>query len=356
MSSELQDFRQVYTQYVTDVLEPTRRTVQGVFDDWREPEFWANYKRYEENALPAPTQRTKLRVKRIESVLDKFRRMPDEFPGQPDGDNLRRMRDALGARTIVFFPSQLAMMDTEIRSGRHFEISDEKGPKSYIPRHMMEAIGLNPDVFRGDAKKPSGYSSLHYTVRLVKPAVDENPWFELQTRTMLEEVWGEVEHQIGYKPDQHTDFAVKRQFRVISDHLTALDSHFDFLSNELLFLQANAGPEEGDLLNAENLPAVLRRLECLVLQREINGLLRVLGDYEITTVGALLRLGHQELIEAIQAEYRRLKGGRAPTAFDIVPVLIQMDSRSTADDARRILRVHIDIADQVRQQRRRRAG
>lgn len=347
-SDELEEFRDTYEEYRQRVLEPLSKRVNDVFTEWREPSYWRAYSRFEESAIPAPLQRTKVRIKRIESVLDKFRRMPDEFPGAPGEENLRRMRDAIGARIVVFFPGQLDMVDREVRSGKHFELSPEIEPKSYLPRHMMESCGLDPARFRGASKKPSGYASIHYAVRLVNGPGSGNPWFEIQTRTMLEEVWGEVEHQIGYKPDSETSFSVKRQFRVISEHLGALDAHFDFLNNEVAFLQANTDIEDDDTLNAENLPRVLRGLECVILQREINGLIRVLQDHGVTTVGALKHIARLDLVEAIQTEYRALKDGRTPTAFDVVPVLLSLDVKAAADDARRVLRLHVDIADRAR--------
>jgi putative GTP pyrophosphokinase len=275
--------------------------------------------------------------------------MPEEFPGPPAVENLARMRDAFGARIIVFFPSHLAMIDREIRSGRHFEVSDSFAPKSFLSAAALEWIGLDPASFRGkSAPKPSGYASLHYTVRLQEPLVAENPWFELQTRTMLEEVWGEVEHQIAYKPDQHTTFSVKRQFRVISDHLAALDTHFDFLYSELAFQQANTMPGDNDLLNAENLPRVLHDMECVVVQKEIDGLLRILTDYEITTVVGLSRIGRIEIVDAIKAELQTIRPDHAVTAFDIIPVLVLLNHKSTPEDARKIVRLHEAYSEQHR--------
>lgn len=341
-------FEGVYLHYRQTVLDPLASQVKEVFRTWREPGYWADYRRFEESAIPSPTHRAITRVKRLESVLDKFKRLPDDFPGEPSEANLRRLRDALGARVIVYFPSQLTMVDAEIRSGRHFEMSHEFMPKSYLPFETLESLGLSPKAFKVSAKKPSGYASLHYVVRIPGTNGLEQPWFELQTRTMLEDVWGEVEHQVAYKPDTRTSFSVKRQFRVISDHLHALDSHFDFLYNEVAFQQANSTPDDQDLLNAENLPRVLREMDCIVLQKEISGLLRILADYQIETVSTLAELGRIELVEAIQTEYRKLRVGRTPTAFDVLPVLLTLGRRATPDEARKRLRLQVEIAERQR--------
>ncbi len=135
---------------------------------------------------------------------------------------------------------------------------------------------------------------------------------------------------------------------MISGHLAALDDHFDFLYNEIAFQQANSTPEDNDPVNAENLPRVLRTMEIIVLQKEIAGLLRVLNDYGIETVGGLMAIGRIELVEAIQSEYRHLQSGRTPTAFDVIPILVLMNHRSTAEDAKRTLRTHMEWANQHR--------
>lgn len=241
------------------------------------------------------------------------------------------------------------MVDRELRKQEHFELSTQYAPKSYLSEMSLERAGIDPSTFRGKHAKPSGYSSLHYTLRLNNPAADENPWFELQTRTMLEEVWGEVEHQVAYKPDQHTTFSVKRQFQVISDHLAALDAHFDFLYSELAFQQANISPRDSDILNAENLPRVLHDMEVVVVQKEIDGLLKILADYDITTVAGLSQIGRMEIVEAIKTELRAERADRPITAFDVVPVLVLLSHRSSPDDARKVVRVHKAYSDQHRE-------
>lgn len=352
-ADEADDFQAVYLHYRETVLEELARDVKDVFQQWRQAGYWSDYKKFEESAIPSPTYRATTRAKRYESVLDKFRRMPNEFPGEPSEANLRRLRDAFGARVIVYFSSQLAMLDMEIRSGRHFELSTEHPPKSYVAAETLDSWGLSPRNFAGAVgKKNSGYASLHYVVRLKLRSSEniENPWFELQTRTMLEEVWGEVEHQVAYKPDTRTSFSVKRQFKVISEHLSALDGHFDFLYNEVAFQQAASRPNDDDVLNAENLPHVLNEIECIVQQREISGLLRILRDHNIETVGALAELGRLDLVEAIKAELQRIDPTRTATAFDVIPVLITLPRNATTDDARKRLRLQVDIAERQRRE------
>ena len=230
-------FAQLYETYVTGVIQPLERRVQGVFREWKEDDYWARNHQVEMGVpLPRPTQRVRVRVRRPESVLDKFQRMPQRFPDGVTSESLPLLHDLLGARVIVHFPSHLRMLDEEIRSGRHFELSTEYLPRSYLPRDTLNRIGLDPKNFTVRGVKPSGYASLHYVVRMSALSPGEaQPWFELQTRTMLEEVWAEMEHQLGYKRGQRTDFNVSRQFQVMAAHLAAIDDHFAYVYDRLSF-------------------------------------------------------------------------------------------------------------------------
>ena len=347
-----EDFESLYSTYVQDVLLPSELAVQAVFREWREEGYWLEHVRTESGAAaPRPTQRTRTRIKRPEAVLDKFQRLAHEFPDGPTADSLPLMRDFLGARVIVYFPTHLRMIDEEIRSGRHFDLSTEYAPRCYIPHDMLDRIGLDDRQFEMKGQKPSGYASLHYFIRLkTPPAGGANPWFELQTRTMLEEVWGEVEHQLGYKLNRRTEFSVSRQFRVISAHLTALDDHFDFVYDRLTYLQSTSNPQPPDPLNAENLPRVLEDFECACQQSEIAGMLYILETWGVTTVEQLRTRARPDLVEALRSEYQRHRSGRA-TAFHIVSALAHLGPGSTVADARRVLASNLKMVDLTQRMR-----
>lgn len=322
--------------------------------EWKEEGYWSEHGRAAAGAAaPRPTQRTRTRIKRPEAVLDKFQRLAAEFPDGVTEDALPLMRDFLGARVIVYFPTHLRMVDEEIRSGRHFDLSTEVAPRCYIPGGMLDRIGLDERQFAMKGRKPSGYASLHYFVRLkVNPDAAANPWFELQTRTMLEEVWGEVEHQLGYKFNRRTEFSVSRQFRVISSHLAALDDHFDFVYDRLTYLQTTSNPAPGDILNAENLPKVLEDLECVCQQNEVAGMLDILETWDVNTVEQLRQRARPELLEAIRSEYQRQGGQERPTAFHIVSTLAHLTPSSTAADARRTLAGNLKLVELTNRMRR----
>jgi putative GTP pyrophosphokinase len=67
-------------------------------------------------------------------------------------------------------------------------------PKAYTwdpdSEFFLRSLGLKCEL------KPSFYTSVHY---LVKPKKKSSAVCEIQVRSLLEEVWGEVDHRIKYK-------------------------------------------------------------------------------------------------------------------------------------------------------------
>lgn len=61
-------------------------------------------------------------------------------------------------------------------------------------------------------KKETFYTSVHY---LIRPRADSPLCCELQVRTLFEEIWGEVDHQINY-PKPTDDLACREQIKVLS--------------------------------------------------------------------------------------------------------------------------------------------
>jgi hypothetical protein len=260
------------------------------------------------------------------------------------------MRDLLGARVITFFQGHLRMIDEEIRSGGQFELAPEYPPRSYISDGIMSEIGLDLEEFQVRGKKPSGYASLHYVVRL-RGDHGPSPWFELQVRTMVEEVWGEVEHQLAYKPDQPMDLDAKNQFWILSQYLDTIDLHFNLLYHHSLNRQSESDPTPEDEISPDNLPKVVNHFGYSIAQREISGLFDILQLSGITLARQLWDRGSREVVQAIAAEYELSKNHA--NGFDIVAVLAELPDSPTVDLARRETKLHILMTHEARESRRR---
>ena len=191
-------FLQTYGRYVSDILSPTQDEIKLICDRWRDPSYWARYSKKERMPAPSPIQRFHSRIKRPESVVDKILRKPDWFPNGFEMSSLHRMTDALGARLVVYFLSSFPLIDHEVRQSGDFDVLTDYPPVAYL----MDGLDAPLNNIRRQAKQ-SGYASVHYVLRLrdSRLPLEQRPWFELQVRTMVEDVWGEIEHILGYKPE-----------------------------------------------------------------------------------------------------------------------------------------------------------
>lgn len=347
----MSSFEEIYGDYLLTVIAPLHRRVREILDGWKEPEFWQSHKK-DGLAIPEPIYLIKYRDKRYESILDKFERLRDEFHSGPTLESLQNLRDVFGARIVTFIPDQIQLIDTAIRTSEHLHLAVGYTPRCYLPESTIRRIGLSPQTFDIRGVKDSGYASIHYFVQLAEPVTEQNPIFELQVRTMLENVWAEIEHQLGYKQDQQTEFSVSRQFRVIGHQMAALDDHFDFVYDRLNYLQARSNPQHNDVLNAENLPTVVDAYQLILQQGEVGTLIRILETYGVTTVGHLRSVLKQAILDPIREEFKILRPNGHPSAFDILPAVATLSPGASAEEARAALRTAFKHAELVRNKRR----
>lgn len=305
-----------YEEYVRDVLIPTNDEMRQMFRRWRDPAHWALSPRLSRLPSPLPVQRTLSRIKRPESVVDKILRQPSLYPDGLSIESVKKMNDAVAGRVVVYFLGNLPLIDKQLRHSEEVEVSSATPPIAYLSRDLIERLKLS-DLKRG--QKDSGYASIHYVVRLRDSsiALERRPWFELQVRTLTEDVWGEIEHILGYKPSKKTSFAVRKQFQILSVELTAIDEHFNLLYEELSQFREETIFRDESPLNAENLPPVLSELGLGCAQKEIDGLLKLLVSRHIETVGELRTEATHERMEMIRAVYRGAEG-RPPNHFEVV--------------------------------------
>lgn len=335
-------FVKEYEEYARSVLRPNQEELKKLFKAWKDPNHWARHAPASRLPAPSPVQRAISRIKRPESVVDKILRKPASFPEGLSAKSSGAMHDTLGGRAIVYFLQNLPLVDQELRESDLLEISSLDPPTAYLAQELAEMLGLTKIRV---SKKESGYASLHYTVRFRPTVLDsaERPWFELQVRTLVEDVWGEIEHVLGYKPNKRTSFAVQRQFRIIASELTAIDEHFNLLFQELSRFQQEGVFRDSDPLNAENLPPVLNDLGIGCAQGEIDGQLKLLASRSIQSVGELRENATSRRLDLIRRTYRDYRD-RPPTDFETVAGVAAI--RGLDDDEAQVadvIRGQIDI-------------
>lgn len=73
-------------------------------------------------------------------------------------------------------------------------------------------------------EKPSGYKSIHYVVR----QEGQRGWVEVQLRTLIQDVWGQLEHSISYKKGGVHPH-IRKSFYLLSKDLGNIESLLSYL-------------------------------------------------------------------------------------------------------------------------------
>lgn len=186
--------------------------------------------------------RTKDAEHLLEKVVRKRRESPEKF-GRLDHTNYYKfVTDLIGIRVFFLY------REDWIHFHRYITTRFENDPKLYI-RNRLEDFDEDPDHYylaerpkaykrTGDSKIYDGdeidiitdgiYRSLHYIVKY------KGYYVEIQGRTLFEEGWGEVDHNIVYKDAE--DDEMLRDYSKLLNRLSGLademSSYFRRLKNE----------------------------------------------------------------------------------------------------------------------------
>jgi putative GTP pyrophosphokinase len=157
----------------------------------------------------------KYRLKSSDNLAEKLRRKIKERGRDKWGiteENLfQKVNDLVGLRILHLHTSQIEAIDVELRKC----LSSEKYKKIEGPiaktwdieyKKYFSSIGIRTE------ESPRQYTSVHYVFSAKN---DLKLTFEIQVRTLAEELWGEVDHQLNY-PDPHPAIACKEQIAVLA--------------------------------------------------------------------------------------------------------------------------------------------
>lgn len=342
-AEELNKFLQEYEAYVEKDLEPAHSRIKNFVNRWREAEYWTGYASSKDVAIPSPVRSIFTRIKRPEKVIDKIFLKPDIYKDGLSPQSFIKMHDCIGVRVIVFFLSNLPFIDRELMKSKKVEISKKLPPIAYINNELINRFGLSHVTQK---EKENGYQSLHYVVRLLPDSKHKkaSPWFEIQVRTMAQEIWSEMEHILAYKSERRTNYSAKRRFQILSREIGAIDERFNLLYEELVQNQENVQYENEDILNNENLPVVLSEIGVRCSLQDMNTTLNLLHCRGVTTVKALLEMASMDRIETIKNTYIS-KLGRPPTSFELISSLGAL-KKATVNDTNDINRIstHIEFS------------
>ncbi len=338
-AAELSFFLDAYARYVVDVLQPTQREVQALLESWQHPEHWSKYKTTNNIPIPTPIRSTISRIKRPEQVVDKIYRKSQNFPEGLHPESFRRMFDAIGVRVVVYFLSHLPLIDRELRDSGMVEIEDDDPPMAYLSPEMVRTLSLE---HLAQEVKESGYRSVHYNLRLKHSSLppEERPVFELQVRTAAMDLWSALEHHLGYKPGRRTHTAAKRQLRILSNMLSTIDEHFNFLYEELSRFQDERSFSTDDALTPEILPAVLNEVGVSCAQRDINNIIKFLYSRGVEHARDIIEIATPSRIEIIRNTYLSSLG-RLPQSLEMVATLAALRGAEHEDEETQRIKLQI---------------
>lgn len=192
--------------------------------------FMKNVKNFfETTKVKKQVHSLRFRLKDIDHLLEKIERKNNEDAQNSDeekkgpitADNIfGRITDIAGIRVLHLHLSQLEGIHRAImKAVEDGEYSLVEEPKAYTwdpeSKVYFERLGLQPLV------KESFYTSIHY---VLKPNRESSTTCcEVQVRTLLEEVWGEIDHTMNY-PTPNDDENCKEQIKILA-RLIGAGSH-----------------------------------------------------------------------------------------------------------------------------------
>jgi putative GTP pyrophosphokinase len=157
------------------------------------------------------------RVKTRDSFCNKLDKSTDKYKCFAD------VTDVAGVRIITYFEDDVDTVANIIQ--REFVIDELNS--------IDKRLFLDPDRF--------GYLSMHHVVSLLpeRCVLTEYKRFpslkaEIQTRSILQHAWAEIEHDLGYKSKQGIPKTIRRNFSRLAGLLELADKEFSEIRDDLL--------------------------------------------------------------------------------------------------------------------------
>lgn len=153
----------------------------------------------------------KSRLKDKDHLRDKLNRKWNDGIHVDESNLFTNVTDLAGVRVLHLYQDQFPLIHKavlcQLDSG-DWHLHEEPKAYSWDPeaQEFFKGLGLNLEI------KASHYTSIHY---VLKPRKDSDVCCELQVRTLFEEIWGEIDHQVNY-PHATKNIACREQIRVLS--------------------------------------------------------------------------------------------------------------------------------------------
>lgn len=195
---------------IEEILGAVQRNMHGI-DTFRENVAYFFTKHPDLNGSPPIIHSVKSRLKDQNHVREKISRKYNSDDSITPANVFDRITDIGGVRVLHLYQAQFPQIHQAINAqlnNRDWVLYEP--PKAYTwdpeSREFFTELGLSVDI------KESFYTSIHY---VVKPREDSPYCCEIQVRTLFEEIWGEIDHQINY-PKPTESLSCKEQIQVLA--------------------------------------------------------------------------------------------------------------------------------------------
>jgi putative GTP pyrophosphokinase len=157
------------------------------------------------------------RIKEREHLREKLLRKKSESDAQGrefpiTADNLlEKINDLAGVRLLHLYTRQIRSIDSALREifeEQQYELREGPFARTWDDesREFFNDCGI------ATQESPTMYTSVHY---VIGSASRTTVTCEIQVRTLMEEVWGEVDHEVNY-PVPTQDLACREQIKVLA--------------------------------------------------------------------------------------------------------------------------------------------
>ena len=170
---------------------------------------------FENSSLKRVLYTTKSRIKEKTHLLEKIERKNRDGRGITAENLFNEITDIIGIRLIVLYPQHFKDIHDFIMknvAANTWELKEN--PILYTWDDDMKRFFEREMNFENTSFKESLYTSVHYVLR-IKNTESSVPYFEVQVRTLLEEVFGEIDHDVNY-PHLSKNEILKSQLKALA--------------------------------------------------------------------------------------------------------------------------------------------
>lgn len=194
------------------------------------------------------------RIKDVDHLLEKIIRKTLEGENDITVDNYaEKITDIIGVRVLYVFKSDWKRLHEEIKK----RYADKFSQNPEIKLKDGDSEELYKGIKNVEIKKGI-YRSIHYTLR--HASYDENSGseickvkVEIQTRSIFEEGWSEINHKLIYKKELSVD--IRDKMMEISNILCVLSGECDQLGELLRTYKIEESSQERDDLKKKSISA-----------------------------------------------------------------------------------------------------